>query len=121
MPVPLFLSHMEAVVLYYFYFSTLYLLGITKCCIDTAWDLSSHTCYLFNSFNILTTIDCLILYLPMKKHYFLLQRTLQSLQVDLDGCMILMTDLIDYHHQAVALAFFEHKLLRGHLYKPIAL
>ena len=46
---------------------------------------------------------------------------LQSLQNDLDGCMILMTDLIVNHHQAVALASYGHKLLRDHLCSPLLL
>ena len=47
--------------------------------------------------------------------------TLQSLQNDLDGCMILMTDLIDNYYQAVVLAFYGHKLLRGDLRRCFAI
>ena len=42
--------------------------------------------------------------------------TWESLQNDLDGCMILITDLIVNHHQVVALAFYGHKLLWGNLH-----
>ena len=40
-------------------------------CIDTACDLSNHTCYLCNSFGILTIKACLVLNLPTKKSYSL--------------------------------------------------
>ena len=47
--------------------------------------------------------------------------TLQSSQNDLDGCMILMTDLIVNHHQVVVLAFYGHKLLKGDLIRALLL
>ena len=47
--------------------------------------------------------------------------TLQSLQNDFDGSMALITDLLVNHHQAVALAFYGHKLLMGDLRRRFAI
>ena len=46
---------------------------------------------------------------------------LQSLQNDLNDCMILVTELIFNHYQAALLAFYGHKLLRDDLRRLFAI